>query len=146
MTPPALDVASIHAKLRMLREILDDLDALDEVTAKRLGDDRMLRYAVERMLTQLVDVAVAINGHIASARLGEGAADYRGTFALMARAGALPAELAADLAPSVGLRNLLTHEYAAIDLGLVAASVRVARNGYRRYVAAVATFLGEPAG
>lgn len=133
----------MHAKLRLMRELLDDLDGLGEVSARRLQDERMLRYAVERMLTQLVDLAVAVNGHIASALLGEGAADYRGTFALAARAGALEAELAAELSPSVGLRNLLTHEYAVIDLRLVAASIAPAREGYRAYVKAVATFLTQ---
>lgn len=133
----------MHAKLRLMRELLDDLESLGEVPPARLERERLLRYAVERILTQLVDLAVAVNGHIATARLGEGAADYRGTFTLAARAGALPGELAASLAPSVGLRNLLTHEYAVIDLTLVAGSIPLAREGYRAYVRAVASFLTE---
>lgn len=135
----------MHAKLRLMRELLDDLAAVGVLDGATLGQDRMLRHAVERIRTQLVDLAVAINGHLASALLGEGAADYRSTFALVARAGVLPQQLAEELARSVGLRNLLTHEYAAIDLDLVAQSVPRAVQGYRAYVQAIARAVA-PAG
>ncbi|MDP9466743.1 MAG: hypothetical protein M3P31_05840 [Actinomycetota bacterium] len=43
MTPPAVDAALVHAKLRAMRELLDDLDAAGPVDAARLASDRMLR-------------------------------------------------------------------------------------------------------
>lgn len=52
-------------------------------------------------------------------------------------------ELAAELAPSAGLRNILTHEYVAVDLKLVAGAVPLARSGYRRYVTETARFLAS---
>jgi len=51
-----------------------------------------------------------------------------------------PEELAAELAPSVGLHNVLTHQYVALDPGVVR-SVPLALVSYRRYPAAVAAFL-----
>lgn len=138
MTPPALDVALVHLKLRAMRELLDDLDGAGEVDADTLAGDRMLRHAVERILTQLVEQAAAVNGHLAVARLGRGAATYRESFDLAVQAGALPAALAARLVPSVGLRNVLVHEYTAVDLALVARGVELARTDYRSYVRAVA--------
>lgn len=141
MTPPVLDGAMLQAKLRAMRELLDDLDALPSIDLAALRADRMLRHGVERILTQLVELAVAVNGHLAVARLGRGAATYRESFALAARAGALPADLAERLAPSVGLRNVLVHEYAAVDLRLVVAAVDQARTDYRAYVAAIADVL-----
>jgi uncharacterized protein YutE (UPF0331/DUF86 family) len=141
MTPAGLDVPVLHAKLRLMRELLDDLEALGPLPPERLGQERIVRYAVERMLTQLVDLAVAVNAHCAAAVLHRAAADYRESFALMATAGILDEALAAELAPSVGLRNVLTHEYVAVDLGVVARSVPLALSGYRRYVGSVADFL-----
>lgn len=143
MTPPGLDTALVHAKLRSMRELLDDLDGAGHVDAARLDADRMLRHAVERVLTQLVELAAAVNGHVAVARLGRGAATYRESFALAAQAGALPEELANRLAPSAGLRNLLVHEYADVDLRLVALGVELARQDYRAYVRAIAASLGS---
>lgn len=141
MTPPALDAAAVHAKLRSMRLLLDDLDGIGAVDAGALERDRMLRHAVERVLTQLVELAAAINSHVAAAAVGRGAATYRESFDLAVEAGALPADLAARLLPSVGLRNVLVHEYAEIDLALVARGVERARDDFRSYVRAVARFL-----
>jgi uncharacterized protein YutE (UPF0331/DUF86 family) len=88
-----------------------------------------------------VDLAVSINSHLTAVSLGRVAATYRESFALAAEAGALPAELAEELAPSAGLRNILTHEYVAVDLSIVAAAVPRARAGFAEYVRAVARFL-----
>lgn len=141
MTPPALDAALVHAKLHAMRELLDDLDAAGPVDAARLTSDRMHRHAVERILTQLVELAAAVNGHLAVGRLGRGATTYRESFALAAEAGAVPPDLAQRLAPSAGLRNVLVHEYAQVDLALVARGVELARSDYRAYVREVARTL-----
>ncbi len=141
MTPAPLDAGSVAGKLALLRQLLDDLDAAGEVTRERLERDRLLRYAVERILTQLVDLAVAINGHVAVAQLGQAPPDYRSSFGLAAQAGALGADLAQRLAASVGLRNVLTHEYVTIDLEVVVRSVGLAQQDYRAYVTAVARFV-----
>lgn len=141
MTPRELDTATIQANLGVMRELLDDLELVGPVDTDRLERDHLLRYAVERILTQLVDLAVAINSHCAAALLGRGPADYRESFRLMAVGGVLSAELANELAPSVGLRNVLTHQYVALDPAIVVRSVPLALTSYRRYLGAVAQFL-----
>lgn len=143
MTPRELDADVVHARLRLMRELLDDLEEVGEVTADLLERERLTRRAVERILGQLVDLAVSVNGHVAAALLDRGPSDYRNSFRLAAEAGVIPEELARDLAPSAGLRNVLIHEYTAIDLDRVARSVPAARDGYRRYVSEVARFLSE---
>ena len=138
MTPPDLDREVVHAKLHRLRELLDDLDALPHLDGAVLERDRMLRHAVERVLTQVVELAAGINNHLVAARLGKGALGYRESFLLAADAGALPRDLAERLAPSAGLRNVLVHQYAEIDLDQVAAAVALARTDYRAYAQAIA--------
>lgn len=146
MTPPELDVDLVHARLRLMRELLDDLQSVGDITHQRLEDDRMLRHALERIITQLVDTAVAVNGHAAAALLGRGPGDYYESFALAAEAGVLSADLAAELAPSAGLRNVLVHEYATVDLAKVAESIPEAADGFRRYIRGVAEALREQTG
>ncbi len=124
-----------------MRDLLDDLESVRGLTADQLGRNRMTRHAVERILTQLVDLAVSVNSHLAAARLGRGPADYRESYTPAARAGAIGDDLAEELVPSAGLRNVLIHEYTTIDLERVAAAVPAAADGYRRYVAEVARFL-----
>jgi uncharacterized protein YutE (UPF0331/DUF86 family) len=141
VTPPALDRASVQAKLRLLRQLLDDLDAVGELTVGRLEEDRLLRYAVERILTQVVDLAVAVNGHVVAARTGAAPATYRESFGLLAQSGFLEQRLAERLAPSAGLRNVLTHEYVEVDLELVVRGVELTRTDYREYARQVAVAL-----
>jgi uncharacterized protein YutE (UPF0331/DUF86 family) len=144
VTPRSLDEPVLQAKLGLIGQLVDDLDAV-AVTPERLKDDRMVRYAVERILVQLVDLAVSINGHVAAVRIGRGPADYRESFALAARARAITADLAGQLSPSVGLRNVLTHEYVEVDPAVVAGSSDQASAGYREYVRQVAPYLaGRP--
>jgi uncharacterized protein YutE (UPF0331/DUF86 family) len=72
---------------------------------------------------------------------GAAPADYHSSFAALAEAGAITADLAARLAPSSGLRNRLVHEYDEIDLDVIAASIAGALDGYREYVRQVADWL-----
>lgn len=138
MSPGSLDVPATQAKLRTMRELLDDLDGLGEVDPDRLVDDRLLRHAVERILIALIDLAVAINSHLVAVALGQGPADYRQSFRLAAEIGVLPPELADALAPSVGLRDIRVHDYLEVDLEIVARSVDGARRSYGDYVTTAA--------
>lgn len=139
--PRPFDPNFVNGQLGTIRELLDDLDqsAFGDVSALRR--DRSRRHAIERILTRLVDRAVSINSHVIAAKLGHAPRSYRDSFELAAKCGLIPDEIATELAPSVGVRDLLVREHPEIDLGKVAAAVPLARAGYRRYVAVVAAFV-----
>jgi uncharacterized protein YutE (UPF0331/DUF86 family) len=139
----SVDPDVVQQRLRLMRALLADLDGLGDVAVERLEHDRIVRHAVERILTQLVELAVSVNGHVVAGRAGAAPSTYRESFAAAADVGVLPRELADELAPSAGLRNVLTHEYVAIDLALVARGVVAARSGYARYLTEVARFLTD---
>lgn len=141
MTPTQPNYDTIRAKLRLIQEALDDLETLGAVTAERLREDRLTCAAIERLLSRIVDLAVDVNTHVSVARLARAPADYQESFTLAADAGLLPTELAASLAPSVGLRNAIVHTYLNLDLAKVAEAVPLALDGYRRYIREVARSL-----
>jgi uncharacterized protein YutE (UPF0331/DUF86 family) len=141
MSPRDLDTDVIQARLAILSELLADMGAAGTMRKDRLEEDRLLRRAVERILSQLVEVAVAINSHVAASLLGRAPSSYRDSFRLAAQAGLIDEELALRLEPSVGLRNILTHEYVEIDLVLVAASAEAALVDYGEYASAVHAWL-----
>lgn len=132
-----LDRNVVEERLRLIQEVLDDLDAIGEITEERLENDRIVRHAVERVITQRVDLSVSINGHIVAASKGETPATYRKSYAAAAEVGAISTEVA----PSAGLRNILTHDYVGIDLGLLIAALPPFTSAYRRYVTEIARFL-----
>lgn len=143
MSPRDLDPDVIQARLHLLDGLLEDLANVGELTAADLEADRMLRHAIERILSQVVDLAVSINSHIAATELGRAPGDYRSSFGLLREAGVIDGGLTDRLVPSVGLRNVLAHEYVDIDLAVVAAASGQARKDYGDYVRAVAQWLGE---
>jgi uncharacterized protein YutE (UPF0331/DUF86 family) len=141
MTDDTVDALVVYERLRTIRELLDDLDEIGDISVDHLTHDRIRRHAVERIVTQVVDLAVSINSHLAAVELGRGPANYRASFADAAQAGALPDDLADKLAPSAGLRNILTHEYVGIDLSKVADAVPLVRTDFRNYLSAIARYL-----
>lgn len=141
MSPRDLSAAAVGVRLRLMRELLDDLAALGEVSERSLTEDRLSRRALERILTQLVDLAADINQHVVSSRTDRAPVDYRSSFDAAAELGLLPRDLADALKPSVGLRNVLVHQYVNADLRIVAAAVPLAEDQYAEYVRRVAEWL-----
>ena len=138
-----IDKAVVQERLASMRMLLSDLKQVGEVTVELLERDRIIRHAVERIVTQLVDLSVSVNSHIAASKLGNVPATYRESFGTIAKAGVITPELAAELAPSAGLRNILTHEYVAVDVTILARSVPLVADVYRRYIVAVARYLAS---
>lgn len=125
------------AAMRMLLDHLESLHIVDEHDLTELG----IRLQVERALTQIVNLAAEVNAHVAVVRLHRPPEDYRQGFDRMVEAGWLERSTAESLKPSVGLRNVLTHEYTDINLAMVAAAVPLALTGYRGYLREVAQAL-----
>ena len=145
MTPRTIDWRSVRAKLRRIRELLDQLQALGPVDVSRLTAEPVTELAIERILTLLVDLAFAGNSHVATALLGHAPDTYAESFTLAADSGMITAELATALRPSVGMRNVLVHDYLATDRTLVAAAVPLALEQYGEYVRQVARFVADRA-
>lgn len=145
MTPRKLDWRSLRAKLRQIRELLDDLDGLGHLDATRLRTDRPVTLAAERVLTLVVDLAFAINSHIAVSALERAPDSYADSFVLAAEAKVIGVELAEALLPSAGMRNVLVHNYLDIDYQRVATAIPLAIEQYGEYVRQVARWLQERA-
>jgi uncharacterized protein YutE (UPF0331/DUF86 family) len=143
--PSALNAESVQRRLVALRERLDELGQLGDITADRLEKDWMVRAAVERVLTQLVELAAQINTHIVTAAGNVPPTEYRESFAAAAEVGAISTELAAKIGPSAGLRNILVHQYLDADLEIVATSVAESITDYSAYVREVASWIRDQA-
>jgi len=121
--------------------LLDDLQRLGPYDRETLDVDAHRRYTAERILTQLVEVAVGINAHVGAALLGKVGSGYAASFDLAVQAGALSSDTARRVKPSVGTRNVLVHEYLDVDYDQVAAAALRAPEDYGDYIREVAGFL-----
>jgi uncharacterized protein YutE (UPF0331/DUF86 family) len=122
----------------MMTTLVDHLVSIGPVDTARLDREPITRLAVERILTQLVDLSVDINSHIAGAVLGRAPERFRDSFDLVVQAGALSTGTAAALKGAVGLRNVLVHEYLQTDYSIVAGAVPQAVQAFSDYVGEIA--------
>lgn len=146
MTPSRPDVGVVERRLRALTDAVGDLRRLEGIDAAGLGADPIARAAAERLLQVAVDLAVDVNAHLSAAILGRAPATGPESFSAAAEGGILSRELADLLAPAAGLRNVLVHRYADIDLELVARAVRDVLELMPRYVDEVASYLRSSTG
>lgn len=141
MTPRRLDPALIQERLSEIQLLLADLVDVGEVDAERLRRDRLTRHVVERVLSQIVELAGSINVHIVAALLGRSPRSYADSFDQLARAGVLEWDLAAALRPSAGMRNVLVHDYLEVDHNKVSEAIPLALEQYGQYVRTLARWL-----
>ena len=136
---PSPDV--VIRRLRMMRDALDTLDGFRGVDVAQLNDDPVARAAVERLLQVIVGLAFDINAHLVAKTLGRSPETGRASFHDLVEAGVLDEALAATLAPSAGLRNVLVHHYVDLRMDLIADAVRTVGDGFPAYITAVARYL-----
>ncbi|MCA1702736.1 MAG: DUF86 domain-containing protein [Actinobacteria bacterium] len=143
MTPRRLDSAVIQQRLREIQLLLADLVDIGDVGPERLRRERPTRHIVERVLSQIVELAGSINTHIVAALLGRSPSSYADSFDDVARAGVIEWDLATALRPSAGMRNVLVHDYLEVDHGKVSAAIPIALEQYGQYVQHVARWLRD---
>ncbi|HZI98641.1 MAG TPA: HepT-like ribonuclease domain-containing protein [Actinomycetales bacterium] len=143
MSPKDFRATVVQSRLSQMRQLLADLERVGDATDQQLESDRFLRHVVHHVLVQLVQLAVAINSHVAATINGVAVTDYRASFDAAVEAGVIDAELAAALKPSIGLRNVVVHEYLDVDHAVVAAALPRARRDYDRYLRSVADWLSS---
>ena len=100
----AIDQDVVTLRLSHMSELLSDLHEIGPVSDERLAKDRLMRHAVERILGQLVDLAVSINTHLGVALNQSTPKTYRDSFATVARTGAIEPRLGSAAGAQCGSR------------------------------------------
>ncbi len=115
-----VDREILTRKLLVLREALSDLESAAVTSASQLAENRMLRAAVERWIQVAVEACIDIAFHVVADAGWTPVDTGRSAFLSLASHGILELELAQRLGKAASMRNLLVHEYAAIELDQLA--------------------------
>ena len=145
MTPRALDWRTIERKLTRMRRLLRQLTGLGAVDRARLDEDEYATLVAERILTLLVDLAFAVNSHVAVNVLADVPDSYRHSFELARKAGLIDRRLAEALAPAAGMRNVLVHGYDEVDYGMVEVALAATPELFGEYVTQVSRWFADRA-
>jgi uncharacterized protein YutE (UPF0331/DUF86 family) len=111
------DPALVAKKLAFIETCVRELRTL--ARPERIADDLREERFVEHTLQLAIQAAIDVGSHVVSDdRLGEPATG-RDVFRLLARAGALPPDLAARLERMAGFRNVVVYSYQDVDVAIV---------------------------
>ncbi|MDK8469205.1 type VII toxin-antitoxin system HepT family RNase toxin [Corynebacterium accolens] len=143
MSPRDFQSDTIRKKLVSLRRILGELEKYRDSDVEQLRSDLSQMYAVFFMLQQVIDLATDINQHIAATTLNVADSNSRRGFEDLIRAGVLPADLEQDFYKSAALRNVITHQYVEVDLGIVSNSIPRVLDVYTQYVKSISRWLAS---
>jgi hypothetical protein len=70
VTPRRLDRVVITATLRTMRRLLDELEGLGPVDTERFAREFGTQLIVERIVSQVVDLAASVNAHVVAVQTG----------------------------------------------------------------------------
>jgi uncharacterized protein YutE (UPF0331/DUF86 family) len=110
---------TVRERLALVRTNLAELRAMATTTLDAFLDDRRAQWAAAYALQTTVQALLDAGAHILSARFKESPRDYGDIVPQLARHRVLQAPLGERLAKVSGFRNILVHEYAAVDYTLV---------------------------
>lgn len=121
----------LEKKLAAMTAYLNDLIPHRDISF----DDFMRRhYEIERILELLIMTASDIVLHMIAAKGEPPPASYRASFLRAGELGIITSELSKSLAIGAGLRNILVHEYAEIDYGLLYKSIPIAIRDFSAFI------------
>lgn len=112
MTP---EFGGIERRLDELNERLARLRPLQDKSRADFTADPYLRDIVERNLEVAAQCCIDIGHRIIAVQDAQKPRDYYESIFRLGELGILPAEFAHRLAPIAGFRNILIHDYLAVD-------------------------------
>ncbi len=134
----------VQRKISLIQDDLGRLAEFAHYTFGEIAGDFMKQAAMERMLERIISRAIDINEHLIIA-LGTNnispPKDYRETFLRLAELGVYSKEFARDIGKSIGVRNLLVHEYDKVDQMKVYHSINDCLKDYTHYIDYLRVFL-----
>ena len=143
MSPRDFQSDTIRKRLVSLQRILGELEKYRDSDVEELRSDLSQMYAVFFMLQVVIDLATDINQHIAATTLYVADSNSRRGFEDLIRAGVLPSDLEQDFYKSAALRNVITHQYVEVDLGIVSNSIPRVLDVYTQYVKSISRWLAS---
>ena len=104
-------------QLGSLRRHIELLRPLQTQPLAELSRDRLRWYGLLYVLQMLVEHVTDISNHLPAGTNEVVTDDGRETILTMGQSGRLPLDFAERIAPMVGFRNVVVHEYLTVDPG-----------------------------
>lgn len=130
----------INSRLEKLREFVDILRTLKGVTTKDLKEDVNKRAKAERFLQLAIEACVDIAELIIVDQRLPAPVDSADAIEILGQQKIIDHAFAKDFAKSVGLRNILVHDYISVDYEIIADIINNRLSDFDRFAQEVAKF------
>lgn len=114
----------VRRKLLTIEQAVSRLRAWQPVTVARLESDLLLQWAVERGLHVAAEALFDAGSHVLAGEFQETTDRYADVPPRLVARGVLTEATGDRLRGLAGFRNVLVHDYAEVDLAIVAAGVQ----------------------
>lgn len=105
----------VKVRIRKIEECVADLQGIRKLQARAFLENRSVRAAAERHFQVAIQSALDIGSHIIAERGFREADGYAEIIDILGEEGVIPKRFAARIRGMAGLRNILVHDYLAVD-------------------------------
>lgn len=136
-----IDENIISSRLAKIREYSNLLKELVEIPKEKFVSTPAHYLEAERLLEVMIQSMIDIGTHIIAALLLKKAEDYHQVFEVLASEEIISKEFLPRAHALVGLRNILSHEYLAIDHGKLYKDAKAGLYDFQEFSTSIVKFL-----
>jgi uncharacterized protein YutE (UPF0331/DUF86 family) len=136
-----VDKTLIMRKLAELELYLEQIREFEPVSLEDYRKDWKTQRIVERTLQMMIETCADVANHLVADGKMRTPTSYADTFRVLAENGAVSAELAAVMEKMAKFRNIVVHQYEAVDAEIVILVLRKHLGDFDRFKNAVISFL-----
>ncbi|MBI2623500.1 MAG: DUF86 domain-containing protein [Candidatus Liptonbacteria bacterium] len=139
-----LDFALVEKKLHLLAGYVGEIKPfVAEFSDDDILKDSVKYHALERVFQLAVDAMIDINRHIIKEKHLGAPDDLEGTFRLLGEMNVIEKNFAFTIAPIVGVRNMIVHQYEKLDRALFVRNTKKNYGDFGEYTRQVRAFVGK---
>jgi uncharacterized protein YutE (UPF0331/DUF86 family) len=135
-----VDAALVAAKLAMIRDTVTRIGSVLPADLQSFQHNRTAREVVTLNLFVGIQECVSLASHVLADEGWGTPKTYGESFAMLAEHGVLSERLTARLRAAAGLRNLLAHQYGAVDVGRLYEFAATHRGDLTEFCSSIATW------
>ena len=129
-----VDLNMVKTKVGLIQTDLGELIRFKDLSLEEISKDYDKHKVIERIFEIIINEAIDINQHlIAESDLGKLPFDFKTSFTLLSKLEIYPEDFGLKIAQSVGLRNILVHQYRELDEKIFYESIELCLKQYYQY-------------
>ncbi|MEI6221916.1 MAG: DUF86 domain-containing protein [bacterium] len=137
-----ISTSMVENKIAAIQRDLSELMRFKDLSLDLVASSYDTHKVIERVIEVVINEAIDINQHlIVESGLGQLGFNFRESFLLLAKIGVYSQDFADRIAPSVGLRNILVHQYRDLDETLFYQAMQDCLRDYTEYCRHIMKFI-----